>query len=251
MDIAEGKSMNLPLVNPFAVPYESWKTRMATQEEMIDACERTGQFIQFVNDELLAKIMTPFEAAKYIASVGADNGLGNHINLALDNDKNFACWRKTMPSKTPSELSYYQKKYPNYDFDRVNIEINMNGAILPEGQFLFHGGIWPNVEDVVTDRPLSTTFCPQVALRNAEHKGKAYEENQIDLIVLRVQNPRSKAFVYRRKGTNLGHENEVLFATGAKLRLRSKTLIRSDYLVVKWQHPDKHVPIYVLEVDIS
>ncbi len=115
------------------------------------------------------------------------------------------------------------------------------------------GGAWPSdsTGELVTNRPLSTTFCPQIALRNAEWKGKAHKQGRLDLFVLRVTEPRTKAFVFKRAGTNLGHENEILFATGAKLKKRSETMIHNQYMVGHGSDAKKEVPVYVLEVDIS
>ena len=103
---------------------------------------------------------------------------------------------------------------------------------------------------MVTDRPLSTSLCPQVALRNADHNGKAYEAGRIDLLVIRVAESATKAFAYKRKGMALGHENEVVFAAGAGLSWFSETLVRKDYPAVKAFHDSKDVPAYVLEIDL-
>ncbi len=245
--------MPLPLVDVFSSPYQKWTTRRATLEETEEIYNRTGSIADamHVNDQLIAEIKSPFEAAKYIAKEGADNGLGNFIDDALDRSGNFSCWRKAMPSQTPSILSDYQRKYPNCDFTEVSKKINEIGSSLSPGQHLFHGGVWPGGDTLTTDRPLSASFCPQVALRNAEHRGKAYEAGEIDLFVLRVVATRSRVFAYRRKGTSLGHEKEVLFAEGAVLTLRDSCLARSDYCLRTTNGPEKHVPINVLNIDVS
>lgn len=156
-----------------------------------------------------------------------------------------------MPSKTPPALSDYKNKYPKCDFSAVNNAIKLCGKNLPDGQVLFHAGVWPGAQKVITNRPLSTTFCPQVALRNAEHKGKAFDVGRLDLFVLRACASTPKAFAYKRKGAKLGHENEVLIAAEATLVLRCEHLVRADYTVAKFGQPAKQVPIYVLEVDLS
>lgn len=244
--------MSLPLVNIFNTPYESWTTRVATPEEMMAAFKITGFMNPNINDKLILRVTSPLEAAMHIAGVGADNSLGNYINSALDASDDYISWRHLMPSSTPKELSNYQKFYPKCDFNKVNQEINQYGHILSDGQHLFHGGLWPSgVNKLVTARPLSTTFCPQVALRNAEHNDKAYDSGRIDLFVLSACSPKTKVFNYRRKGTNLGHENEVLFAAGAELILLNQILVSRSYSVSKWGLPIKNIPIYVLEVAIS
>jgi len=242
--------MILPLVTTFPPPYEHWTTRTATHAEMMAEYQTTGKMVPFVNDQLIARVTTPLEAANYIANVGADGGLGNHINSVLDSDANYATWRRSMPSSTPIELSKYKKQYPHCNFDQVSDEINSVGLPISPGQFLFHAGIWPGGQFLSTDRPLSTSFCPQVALRNAEHKGKAYDANRIDLFVVRATASSTKAFAYKRKRIHLGHENEVVFASGANLRLNRSTLIRNNYSVWKSNSPQKQVPIYVLEIDL-
>lgn len=243
--------MNLPLVDTFTSAYEAWVTRPATPEEIMAEWQRTGRPLLHVNESLIARVTNSLEAANYIATSGSDNGLGNYINSALDNDANFAIWRKAMPSATPMELSKYKNSYPHCNFVQVSAEITNVGIHLSPGQFLFHAGVWPGGKSLVTDRPLSTSFCPQVALRNAEHRGKAYDANRIDLFVVRVTGPATKVYVYKRKGTRLGHENEVVFAAGAHLVLQSETLIRPDHPVGKAPYLQKRVPIYVLEVGIA
>ncbi|MGU3807203.1 hypothetical protein ACVZHJ_04635 [Vibrio diabolicus] len=245
--------MSLPVVNTFSSAYESWTTRHATQQESIEHYEREGSFLSFVNDKRIAVIRNHFSAAEYIAQRGADNGLENHIDRFLDQDSNYKSWRLHMPSKTPLSITKFQQNYPQYNQSDVDADINSIGKTLSDGQFLFHGGLWfSSCENEVTLRkPFSTSFCPQVALRNAEWRGKAYDQGQIDLLVLRVSNPKTNVFAYKRKGTRMGNEKEVLFASGATVKLRNRTLVRDDYVVGKYSHPNKNVPIYVVEVDIS
>jgi hypothetical protein len=239
--------MNLPLVDIFPSPYDASKTRNGTLEEVL-AVENPHLR---VNNRLKAYVANANEAAQYIAALGADNDLGNFINNALDNSVAYKSWQQAMPSKTPNELSRYQRYYPKCDFAEVSAAIKAVGHLPSEGQYLFHAGLWPGVSCLITDRPFSTSFCPQVALRNADHKGKGYESDRIDLFVLRVINPKTKVFAYKRKGTNLGHENEVVFATGAELSLRSLASVNNDYPAGKYGCPDKRISVYVLAVDIS
>jgi len=158
-----------------------------------------------------------------------------------------------MPPRTPKVLFDFQQKYPRYSLPDLNKEIYNIGYTLSEGQHLFHGGLWPSseVKEVDLTTPFSTSFCPQVALRNAEWRGKAYDAGKIELFVLRAVNPQTNVFAFRRKGTKMGNEKEVLFASGAKLILQKCSLVRKNYPVKKCNHPAKCVPIYVIEVDVS
>ena len=170
-----------------------------------------------------------------MALVGADNALEHHINNALNSSANFKIWRQTMSRRTPIQLTNYQRKYI---FDNSVVqEINEIDCILSDGQFLFHGGCWMGENfigaEYITSLPFSTSFCPQVALRNAEWGGKAYDAGVIDLLVLKVTQPYTRVFSYKIKGTDKGNEKEVLFSSGAKLKLIRSETIRCDYKVCK------------------
>jgi hypothetical protein len=247
----------LPLIDTFTNPFDVWEQRKATYEEITEEAKRTGRMpSSHVKVRVLQTIRTAVDAAKHLADVGADPGLERHIENELYSTGIYASWRKPMPSATPSSISKYQKSYPDYDVNQVDRDIDAIGVTLQPGQQLFHGGLWPGENyTFTTARPLSTTFCPQVAMQELAHNGKAYDAGRIDLFVLRVIAPATKVFVFRNKGTNLGHEKEVLFASGANLTLRNRTLIRDDYQVCKIAHGAsliyKKVPSYVLEVDIA
>ena len=241
--------MTLPLVDTFFPPLELYNEREATLEEMIEA----KNIHLRIQTELKAYITNPYDAATHMAKVGAEPRLGDYINTALDNNAAYGAWKQAMPPKTPPQLSRYQKSYPHCDIDGVSAEIQKVGHTLSEGQCLFHGGLWPTADSLhlKTNRPLSTSFCPQVALRNAEQGGKAYDAERIDLFVLKAGSPKTKVFTYKRKNTNFGHENEVVFAAGAELSLKSSIVANTDYLAGKYMAPPKRILVRVLEVDIS
>ncbi len=228
--------------------YEVWETRPATLDEMI-ANGSSGD----VKVAVIESIADAPAAARHIARVAQDNGLSNHIQTALSKSPAYKAWLRAMPSTTPAQISRYQKEYEKSDLSAVSKEIEQSGSFLSDGQCLFHGGLWPPCGSniFVTTRPLSTSLCPQVALRNAEYKAKAYDAGRLDLFVLRAANLRTKAYVFKRKGTKLGHESEVLVATGACLTLKAATFIRSDYPAAKWGRPNKEIPIYALEAEFS
>lgn len=247
----------LPIVNTFNPPLEIWSQRNMTEEEMQIFYQENAYFRYTINDKLLAKIDTSYKAAEYIAQVGADNRVENFIDTALSTSINYKLMKQMMPYKTPNELFNYQKKYPFYDDYQLNNDIHAINAILSKQQVLFHGGKWINdmQTKLVTIKPFSTTFSPLVALNEALHKGKAFDANGIDLFVVKVNNPQTPVFVYKNKGTLFGHEKEVLFASGAKLKLISKKLINQNFRVTKIfngiQEKEKHVPLRILEVEIQ
>lgn len=249
--------MSLMVFNVFETPYECWKTRNPTFQEMTQHNEQTGEMLLSVRDKLIIRVTDHFEAAKHMLTVGADGSLERFIEDALDNSPAYKEMRSRMPSKTPKEISEYQKNYPSCDFFAISQAIDAVGCTLPEGIALFHGGFWPHDRgsNLTTTRPLSTSFCPQVALRNSEWKGKAFDDGEIHLFVLKVVNPKTNVFVFRSKGTNLGHEKEVLFSAGAKLTLKNKTPVRNDYNACKvidgTRTVSKQIPAFVLEIEIS
>ena len=249
---------SLPIVDVFETPYEIWTYRNATEDEGIQHLQEYGRPIFQVPDKLEKSISNAYEAAVHMALIGADNALENHINNALNSSSNFKIWRQTMPRRTPIQLTNYQRRHI---FDnRVVQEINKIDCILSDGQFLFHGGCWWGNDvigsECITSSPLSTSFCPQIALRNAEWAGKAYDYGVIDLLVLKVTQLYTRVFSYKIKGTDKGHEKEVLFSSGAKLKLISSKTIRCDYKVCKVSPNstacfEKYICINVKLVEIS
>lgn len=219
------------------------------------ASMQAGRFAFTVDDELVARITNEYEAAEYMASCGVDNGLEFHIDRALAADAAFQQWLRVMPETTPAALETYQHEYPLDDYGLVDLAIRAHGASLSAGQLLFHGGQidFPSDGRLVTTRPLSATFCPQVALREAEWRGKAFEAGRVCLYLLHVRASDHKAFVFDPGASDKGSEKEVLFATGTRLNLRSTKLLRNDYAVQRWKDmrtESKPVPFHLCEVDV-
>jgi hypothetical protein len=238
----------LPFIDVFDPGYEIWSKKEATSEEIA-----ANGWVCEINDSLPERIDAPLVAAKYIAKVQADNGLANHIKNALRRHSAYREWRKLMPSRTPVELAKYQKTYSGNDSCAADLIIKQLGSPLSDEQCLFHGGLWwcKSSNEIKTERPLSTSFCPQVALRNAEYKAKAYDAGRIDLFVLRASKSKTKAFAFKQWGTKMGYELEVLLSSDVSLKKCSETLVRLDYPASKYEQPSKVIPIYVLEIEFS
>lgn len=245
--------MNLSIVDVFRQPYELWSKRQLTIEEAIEIYNATNVMKLETNDKLLYTVSDAFTAAEYAVNYYGDNGFDYHIDSALNACSNYNAWKRAMPSSTPLALSNYQKKYPNFDSAAVDIEINNLNFKVGHGQYLFHGGLWTHGANkkIVTTRQLSTSLCPNIALNNAIHLGKAHDAGRIDLMVIKVDNPTTNAFVFKNKGTNLGHEKEVLFSSGATLYEVNRKLISSDFVVGKAGHTDKNLCVYLVEMVLS
>lgn len=245
---------NLPLVNIIQKPYEIWEERHPTYNEMMNG--KTG----LQKERLIARINNHYDAARYELHHRGCTKLDRFIENELNNSLNYQAMRQMMPSKTDKILSDFQNKFQSTHFDKVSAVVNRDGKPLAEGQILYHGGgFWLGKvnEEVVTSRPLSTSFSPHMACQNADWGGKTYDAGELHLMMIRAVDPRTNAFCFRINGTSKGHEKEVLLAAGAKLILRKKTLIKSDGLAYKSCHVNagrvlkKTIPFYLLEMDIS
>lgn len=245
------------IVNVFSTPYEKWSQRQTTIDEAMVLVNSKGYSIPEalnVNDKRIAVISTHAEAASYILRQSDDNGLERHIDRALDRSAEYHALRKFMPKNEPEAIRTYQGRFSEYDYLEADSAIKAYGMTMAEGQILFHGGLWTSKNAVfITSRPFSTSFCPQVALRNAEWMGKAYDVGRVDLMLVRVRQPKTPAYACSRNGDH-GNEKEVVFASGAQLTYVAETLV-TDCFVSKTltDHTvgQKRVPGYVLEVEIS
>lgn len=241
---------NLPIIDIFeGKPFIVTKDRPATPEEYL----QSGKMFVPVKICMLQNyhpaILCAFETLH-------TNQMATLVENILKENKEFKQWRSCMPSRIPDALSKYQKSYGKCDFKTVDKEINNIGYKLSEGQQLIHGGLWCDLSaQIPTDRPLSTTFCPKVAISETLHNGKAYDNDRIDIIILTVVNPNTNVYVFNQGRSSLGHEREVLFASGAILTKKNEIQIEEKYLVYKYDtnlgELKKTVPVYIIEADIS
>ena len=243
----------LPSVDVFNPSFEKWLMREATMQEIENDPEFPKVMLRGVRDKLTHELCNHLDSAVYIADKRADNELEHFIDCSLKANSHFRIWRSAMPKIIPKEISNYQNKYPHYNQKQLETELSNINCILSSSQTLVHAGLWPESRVFTTDRPLSTSFCPQVALRNAEHMGKAYDNGRINLIVLSVVQPKTSVYVFRQRGSNKGHEKEVLFNTGARLEKISEKYIKQvkAYKYEGCNRLEKDIPIYVIEAEIS
>lgn len=215
--------MTLALIDPFASPYTGGQT----------------------------PINTALEAANHIAVHYPDNGLGNYVCNVLDASADYKAWIKAMPGRKPKAIATYQSNYDKRNDAAVNIDILAHGDTLDAGQILFHGGhLIGKAGTIVMSRPLSTTFNLNVAFANALWKAKAYDAGRLDLIVLKTATAATKAYVFNRRGRH-SHEREVLLPANTTLKLVREICLQTAFNVKKEGFPDKTIPIYVVEVEVS
>ena len=236
------------IVNVFSKPYEIWSVRDATPEEF------QKNLTLKIKENVVKVISSHVEAAIHILTEQFDNGLECHINRELDASVEFHKLLNLMPHDLPDALSVYQSNFSQVTHAFADKAINDYGTFLAENQLLFHGGCWSiNANSLATSRPFSTSFCPQVALRNAEWRGKAYDAGQVDLMLVRVVKPHIKAYAFSRDSEH-GNEKEVVFASPAKLTCIRRTHI-TDISVSKtnstFQVDTKFVPAHLIEIEIN
>lgn len=205
----------------FRVPYEEWSYRDKTIEEM----RETRQFSGMIKDYLIDTVTNHEEAAYYALKYSHNNQFQQHIDAMLNESPEYASLRHLMPKNDPSALVSYQNRCTEEDKVFADRAIKKYGTTLASGQILYHGGYWKDSTclEITTKRPFSTSFCPQIAVRNAEWDGKAYNNGAIHLFILKVLKPKSLAYIFSRDGEK-GYEKEVVFESGTKI-----VLIRAAY----------------------
>lgn len=248
--------MNIKSINPFSVPYDMWQTREPTEDEMQEMIEQNtwNPFVS-INVQIDKTISNPMDAAEFLASNQHESRLDRFVSTFFDKSTEYSKWLQLMPNTTPIELLIYQDSYPPNDLNIIDQKVKEHGIVIPDGQFLFHGGLWPKDKygvcssKFVTDRVLSTSFCPKVALNNGEWRGKAWNADRLDLIVIKTNDSKTKAFIYD-KDEKHGHELEVLFAKGATLTFISEKKVCSNRVVNKYQCKSKSIKTYVISAEL-
>ena len=138
------------------------------------------------------------------------------VDDQLQNSEEMREWRRAMPRKTPDAIAVYQKTPDLANYGDVTNAISEAGAMLPEGQVLFHGG---DLHDCTLTRPLSTTFCPQVARQEALWKGKAKAAGGVNIYKITIAGSEIPGYALKQRGTSLGNEKEVLISANHRLKI--------------------------------
>lgn len=253
--------MQLQVLNPFCTPcpakmpdgFLPERYRIAEAPPEADRVNRL--YPGLYEDDQYGFIDAPCKAGALTAFAHSP-GLTRHVSDYFRSNPIFENWRHLMPEPTPAALERYQETYNVLNLSNVDTLIKQYGAIPPEGQVLFHGGQFAFLPwQYTSQRPLATSFCPGAAIANGWHLGKAFEAGYIDLVMLTVTQPKSRAYFFSHEDneegfSRKGHEREVLFETGAEITISERILIREDFPVgMGWQ--SKIVPSYLLIATIS
>ncbi|WGE50790.1 hypothetical protein NYR68_11170 [Actinobacillus equuli subsp. haemolyticus] len=199
------------------------------------------------------RISDPYEAAMHMATVLVDNGLESHIDNYLSNSPIYKIWRRMMPNRTPKIFLQYQNSYSRFDdMHRLETELIRVNALLSVGQVLFHGGYWCYGKELILSEPLSTSFSPQIALRNGEHLYKAYDRGYLDLWVITTRSSVTPVFSFRIDSRNrMGREKEVLLNSEAKLTLKSITNVRTYNVAHYSTGIEKTIMVRIIYLDLD
>lgn len=162
------------------------------------------------------------QAIEQILNIKNTDVFDYQLNEFFENDEIIKKWKEEFNFELSQNMKNYQESYPDYDKDKLNEEIMKKGKIIPCGQYLFHGGLL-NLEkncEKILEKPFATTISPGNALFHSTIGSKAYDEGKIELLVLKVDNIKTKAIALFF--TSFSHEREVLFASGIKLSCTEK-----------------------------
>lgn len=245
--------MNLYLVNQFSIPYEKWSYRKLFENEKINDF---NEIIIGVKTSLLAKVANPLDAAIYMATYLCDSGLEFHIDNLLKNCAEFNKNIQYMPLVSPDSIVEYKHEFPLESYSELHSDIFNLNLCQAKGQYLFHGGHWNRFNNsITTTRPISTSYCPQVALRNGEWRGKSYDLGYCDLWVIKINDERIRSYVYSIESGELSNEKEVLLMAGISLKLKKIHRIPIRHKAYK-ANPngslnclEKEIDYFVLEIE--
>lgn len=193
------------------------------------------------------------DAAKYVIQNCSDNGMNFHVEDALKTQRKQQNWKLSEKNIISKALHTYQQRYAQSDKAQVDADIKSMGITMSLGQIVYHGGVLAvdqTQNSVTLSAPLSTTFNPTVARNEALYKGKAYLSNALHINVIKLQNTNLRAFPFKSK-SRMGHEAEVLFEAGIKLKKTNDNLINPCYLVCyygeKAKECKKNVEAHIIE----
>ncbi len=236
------KKIKIKKIDILEKPLDILKNRKATEEEI----KNSGSTLLIIAgvEEKVGEVTNYFDLAKETI-LGNINT--NQINEKLKSDKNY---KKAQSTKTPKKLLDYQKTNDKKLQEEANNEVINNGVILSKDQVLFHGGNLKNQTDSTTTKEtLSTTLNPHVAISNALHRGKAFDDGEVHLNILTIIDESIKAFIFNNK-TKMSHEREVLLENNLKIVKIKETVIKK-LEVSDGESNIKEIPVKIVEQEIT
>lgn len=241
-------SKKIKEINIFKEALEIKKLSDATQEEI--EAKQNKNIISIVEllhvNETVATVSNNEELLKIVFEKKLL--VEKEIDEVLKNNK---CYKKAQSPKTPNSILKYQKTNDKKLMQNVNNDIKEHGVILSSEQELLHGGLTgTNEGDVInTNQTFSTTFDPYVAISNSLHNNKAFNDNELNINIIKIKDDNINAFVFNNR-TGKSHEKEVLIEKDINLKVTSKTNV-CDYEVYNSKQQSKIGPVYISEVEAT
>ena len=195
----------------------------------------------------------PYKSIIEILSNKNTSLFNERVKSFLGNDSNVKIWKETFSNDLSKNLKNYQEYNTDYNIDDLKNEIDTNGVIIPEGQYLFHGGFLnlSDNDERYLDRIFATSITPEEAFFHGTLGGRAYANKKIEILIILVKELKTKSLILFSDGAVLSHEYEVLFTTGLLLKVLSKIPTEFTIKVDDCNGHEKNVSIDIVFCSIS
>ncbi|MFS1975882.1 hypothetical protein [Vibrio splendidus] len=158
-----------------------------------------------------------------VIEFGNDNGLRNELFDKYSSLFSQFEFIKNIGNKAHLNSSLYTFRHTPINANpwAVTLSIAKLGLYLPSGQLLLHGGGFEQLchkigEQYVTELPLSTTLCPEIAVYFSDRHMDGYL-GEIQVISVTEQAKTKAVILTNKPDLDMKHEMEVLVEAGAKL----------------------------------
>lgn len=237
------------LVDLFQLPFQPTKLRAATHEECTTQLAAGKHISNATSVEIPhgQEIRNSEDAVMWAAAHHSSNALCDHLSAMRATNPGYKLLRSFMPTRTPTPIRRYQQEgAPRRTTGFYDAVANFATPLAP-GQVLFHGGAWmPNAARTQLQFPLSTSFCPAMALRNAAWNGKAWHSGYVNLLHIRVSSTNVRGFVCGPRSEK-AYELEVILAQETLLMALDATEI-GTICVGSTFGDSKKIPVYLVHV---
>lgn len=199
------------------------------------------------------EIDNPIKAVSKIVLEQNIEVFDNELEKFFENNHSVKEWKRKFSSEFSQNIKNYQEYNSNYDKNELNEEIKEIGLIIPNNQYLFHGGLLDlrNDEKRILERPFATSILPSIALFNAIIGSKAYDNGKIELLILLAGTIKTKAIILFQDDLSLSHEVEVLFASGLELTVIGIVRAIENFKVKNAEETkEKEVPVDIVFCNI-
>jgi hypothetical protein len=149
----------------------------------------------------------------------SNSGAVNSFRCNLLSSSEFAEIKRLTPYlKDIPSINQYRNIQQRANLQNVDVEIKGFGSVLPAGQTIFHGGSLSINKPFITSKPLSLTYCPEIALWHADNDLLPERNPNPVVWILKVDHDfDKKAVIFKKGGSNMANEFEVLIESGVTI----------------------------------